>query len=37
MPVNVTSNAEVAHCGPTAVQAIAGLSAVQRIHQDTLF
>jgi len=37
MPVNVASNAEVAHRGPAAVQAIADLFAPQRIHQDILF
>ncbi len=37
IPVNVASNAEVAHHGPTAVQTIAGLFALQRIHQDILF
>jgi acyl-CoA oxidase len=37
MPVDVASNAEVAHHGPAAVQAIADLFALQRIHQDILF
>ena len=35
--VNVTSSAEVAHCGPMAVQAVADLFSLQRIHQDILF
>ncbi len=37
MPVKVASNAEVAHCGPTPVQAVADLFALQRLHQDILF
>ncbi len=37
MPVNVASKAEVAYCGPTAVQANADLFALQRLHQDILF
>ena len=34
---SMASNAEVAHRGPTTVQAISDLFALQRIHQDIFF